>query len=160
MTVYPSLHFIATLPSKLPLPPPPPPPPPPPLSLPSPPLPLAPIVMHLACVTLRMTMEEVLAAATINATAALGISGSLEEGKMADMLILNASRCMGREKTNLIWRAKFILIIGLKCYCGSWSMIYPASPHLSLLFLIFSGWNILYTNSVVMIRSLGTSISL
>ena len=50
-------------------------------------------------------MEEALAAATINAAAALGVSdkyGSLEEGKMADMLILNASRCMGREKTNLI----------------------------------------------------------
>ena len=50
-------------------------------------------------------MEGALAAATINAAAALGVSdkcGSLEEGKMADMLILNASRFMRREETNLM----------------------------------------------------------
>ena len=40
-------------------------------------------------------MEEALAAATINAAAALGLSdrcGSLEKNKMADILILNAPR--------------------------------------------------------------------
>ena len=54
--------------------------------------------MHLACVTLRMTMEEALAAATINAAAALGVSdkcGSLEEGKMADMLIPECFKVYG-----------------------------------------------------------------
>ena len=53
------------------------------------------MVMHLACVNLRMSMPEALAAATINAAAALGLSedyGSLEEGKWADMIIINANK--------------------------------------------------------------------
>ena len=51
--------------------------------------------MHLACVNLHMSMPEALAAATINAAAALGLSedyGSLEEGKWADMIIINANK--------------------------------------------------------------------
>ncbi|KAI1888042.1 hypothetical protein AGOR_G00180980 [Albula goreensis] len=54
-----------------------------------------PMVMHLACVNMRMTMNEALAAATINAAYALGLShshGSLEVGKQADLLIINSSR--------------------------------------------------------------------
>ncbi|TWW64830.1 probable imidazolonepropionase [Takifugu flavidus] len=54
-----------------------------------------PIVMHLACVNMRMTMSEALAAATINAAYALGRSdthGSLEVGKHGDLLVLNNSR--------------------------------------------------------------------
>ena len=54
-----------------------------------------PLTMHLACVNLRMTMEESLVAATLNAAASLGRShthGSLERGKMADMLVINAPR--------------------------------------------------------------------
>ncbi|KAL9959748.1 hypothetical protein ACROYT_G033103 [Oculina patagonica] len=54
-----------------------------------------PLTMHLACVNLRMTMEESLAAATINAAASLGRShthGSLEPGKVADMLVIDAPR--------------------------------------------------------------------
>ena len=77
-------------------------------------------------------MEEALAAATINTAAALRISdkcGSQEEGKMADMLILNASRCMGRETTNLmkikIFRAKMLLwqlkYDSLPCFSSSFS---------------------------------------
>ena len=53
------------------------------------------MVMHLACVNLHMSMPEALAAATINASAALGVSedyGSLEEGKWADMIIINANK--------------------------------------------------------------------
>lgn len=53
------------------------------------------MVMHLACVLCGMTMSEALTAATINAAAALGKSathGSLEIGKVADMLIINAER--------------------------------------------------------------------
>ena len=53
------------------------------------------MVMHLACVNLHMSMPEALAAATINAAAALGVSedyGSLEEGKWADMVIINANK--------------------------------------------------------------------
>lgn len=54
-----------------------------------------PIVMHLACVNMRMTMSEALAAATINAAYALGRSdthGSLEVGKHGDLVILSNSR--------------------------------------------------------------------
>ncbi|KAJ8261785.1 hypothetical protein GJAV_G00158380 [Gymnothorax javanicus] len=54
-----------------------------------------PMVMHLACVNMRMTMNEALAAATINAAYALGLSGShgsLEVGKQGDLLIINSSR--------------------------------------------------------------------
>ena len=51
--------------------------------------------MHLACVNLHMSMPEALAAATINAAAALGVSnlyGSIEVGKQGDMLILNVPK--------------------------------------------------------------------
>ncbi|XP_066538045.1 probable imidazolonepropionase isoform X2 [Hoplias malabaricus] len=54
-----------------------------------------PMVMHLACVTLKMSMPEALAAATINAAYALNCSqlhGSLEPGKQGDLLIINAPR--------------------------------------------------------------------
>ena len=53
------------------------------------------MVMNLACVTLRLTMPEALIAATLNAAAALGKSdrfGSIEIGKVADFVIVNASR--------------------------------------------------------------------
>ena len=56
---------------------------------------LQPLVMHLACVNLKMTMAEALMAATINAAASLGISkthGSLENGKVGDLLVINAPR--------------------------------------------------------------------
>ncbi|XP_051911947.1 probable imidazolonepropionase [Hippocampus zosterae] len=54
-----------------------------------------PIVMHLACVNMRMSMPEALAAATINAAYALGRShthGSLEAGKHGDLLVIAAPR--------------------------------------------------------------------
>lgn len=54
-----------------------------------------PLVMNLACITLRMSMPEVLVAATLNAAAALGRSdmhGSLEIGKLANFLILDNPR--------------------------------------------------------------------
>eukprot|EP00057_Strongylocentrotus_purpuratus_P034859 XP_796824.3 PREDICTED: probable imidazolonepropionase [Strongylocentrotus purpuratus] len=54
-----------------------------------------PLTMHMACVTFRMSLEEVLAAATINAAKSIGRAathGSLEVGKVADMLIINAPR--------------------------------------------------------------------
>ena len=56
---------------------------------------LQPMVMHLACVTMHMSMPEALNAATINAAHALGLAGrhgSIEVGKYANMLILNADR--------------------------------------------------------------------
>ncbi|XP_063045304.1 probable imidazolonepropionase [Engraulis encrasicolus] len=54
-----------------------------------------PLVMHLACVNMRLSLTEALAAATINAAYALGAAhthGSLETGKQADMLVINAPR--------------------------------------------------------------------
>lgn len=54
-----------------------------------------PLVMHLACVLCKMSMPEALTAATINAAAALRKSethGSLEVGKVADIIIINAKR--------------------------------------------------------------------
>ncbi|KAM7179722.1 putative imidazolonepropionase [Macrochelys suwanniensis] len=54
-----------------------------------------PMVMHLACVNMKMSMKEALAAATINAAYALGSShmhGSIENGKQGDLIIINSSR--------------------------------------------------------------------
>lgn len=54
-----------------------------------------PTVMHLACVILRMSLPEALAAATINAAYSLNKSashGSLEVGKCADMVVVDAPR--------------------------------------------------------------------
>ena len=51
--------------------------------------------MHLACVNMHMSMEEALIASTINAAASIGKAathGSLEVGKVADLLIINAPR--------------------------------------------------------------------
>lgn len=50
-----------------------------------------PMVMHLACVNMHMTMDEALVAATLNAAASVGQSsrvGSLEVGKVGDMVML------------------------------------------------------------------------
>ncbi|XP_013793776.1 probable imidazolonepropionase [Limulus polyphemus] len=54
-----------------------------------------PLTMHLACVNFRMSMPEALVASTINAAAALGKSlthGSIEIGKFADMVVIEAPR--------------------------------------------------------------------
>ena len=53
------------------------------------------MTMHLACVILRMSMNEALAAATINAAASVGRSkthGSIEIGKVGDLLVIDAPR--------------------------------------------------------------------
>ncbi|XP_062522801.1 probable imidazolonepropionase isoform X2 [Corticium candelabrum] len=52
-----------------------------------------PLIMHLACVNMRITLNEALAASTINAAAALGKAdthGSLEVGKVGDIIIVDA----------------------------------------------------------------------
>ena len=54
-----------------------------------------PHVMNLACVNMRMTMAESLVAATINSAYALNKSsthGSIEKGKMADLVIIDAEK--------------------------------------------------------------------
>ncbi|WAR25233.1 HUTI-like protein, partial [Mya arenaria] len=54
-----------------------------------------PMVMHLACVLLHISMPEALNAATINAAHALGVSdmhGSLEVGKYGNLVILDSDK--------------------------------------------------------------------
>jgi imidazolonepropionase len=56
------------------------------------PTPSLPLAMTAACLNLRMTPDEVLAAVTINAALALGLAdeiGSLEPGKVGDLVIWN-----------------------------------------------------------------------
>lgn len=53
-----------------------------------------PFVMNLACVAMKMTMNEALVAATLNSAASMGRSGthgSLEVGKWADCVIIDAT---------------------------------------------------------------------
>jgi len=56
------------------------------------PVPSLPLVMTLACLSLKLTPSEALAAVTINAAAALGIAedvGSIEAGRQADLAVWN-----------------------------------------------------------------------
>ena len=58
------------------------------------PTPSMPMAIALACAQLRMTPAEAITAATINGACALGIgahTGSLEAGKTADLLVMNAA---------------------------------------------------------------------
>ena len=51
--------------------------------------------MHLACVNQRMSLEEALVASTLNSAHSLGRSnthGSLQVGKVADILVIDAPR--------------------------------------------------------------------
>jgi imidazolonepropionase len=51
--------------------------------------------MNLACVDLRLSMNEALIASTINSAFALGVEdkhGSIEIGKQTDLLIINSNK--------------------------------------------------------------------
>lgn len=82
------------------------------------------IVMHLACVLCEMTMNQALFASTINAAAALGKAdshGSIEKGKLADFLIINAPK----------WE----------------HLIYQMGAHSSLIDKVLKKGNIIYENA-------------
>ena len=54
-----------------------------------------PLVMHLACVNLHMSLPQALVASTLNAAKALGKSdthGSLSPGKVANLILIEAPR--------------------------------------------------------------------
>jgi imidazolonepropionase len=54
-----------------------------------------PLVMHLACINMRLTLNEALVACTINSAFALGLEdkkGSIERGKHADLVVIRAKR--------------------------------------------------------------------
>ena len=51
------------------------------------------LVCHLGCINYRLTPKESISAATLNSAFALGVSndvGSVEEGKQADLILLEA----------------------------------------------------------------------
>jgi imidazolonepropionase len=50
------------------------------------------LIIQLACLNLKMTPAEAITAATFNAACSIGLNdkiGSIEEGKKADIIILN-----------------------------------------------------------------------
>jgi len=50
------------------------------------------MVMHMACILFKMSLEESLVASTINAAASLGMSethGSIEVGKKGDLVLVD-----------------------------------------------------------------------
>jgi len=54
-----------------------------------------PLVMHMACVNLGLTLNEALVAATLNAAASIGrgeTHGALQPGRVADMVMLDAAK--------------------------------------------------------------------
>ena len=111
--------------------------------------------MHLACVNLRMTMEESLVAATINAAASLGRAhshGSLEPGKVADMLVIDAPRYMGLVPQRWGWGGGGQSLIRTQTFPSLCCQEFMCVRVLILLFF-FEGGNISSINSVAMMRS-------
>jgi imidazolonepropionase len=54
-----------------------------------------PLVMNFGCIDLRLSMNEAIAAATINAAFALGVEdkrGSIEEDKFTDLILIKSNR--------------------------------------------------------------------
>lgn len=78
-----------------------------------------PFIQNLACFHMRLTMEEVITATTINAAYAINRGhsiGTLEQGKRADVVILNAPNYMGLQyyygmnHTDLVIKAGKIVV--------------------------------------------------
>jgi len=54
-----------------------------------------PLTMHLACINYKLTPNEALVASTINSAASMNRAkthGSIEKGKVADLVLIKASR--------------------------------------------------------------------
>jgi len=73
-----------------------------------------PMVMHLSCVNMHLTMEEALVAATLNAAASMNRAekhGSLEVGKCGDFVVLDATHwkhliyALGDEPIRSVWKS-------------------------------------------------------
>ncbi|PUB13405.1 imidazolonepropionase [Paenisporosarcina sp. OV554] len=79
-----------------------------------------PLVMNLACISMRLTPAEALVAATMNAACAIGMEekvGSLEVGKQADVVMWNVSNyqelqyLFGVNHVNIVWK-KGVQVMG------------------------------------------------
>ena len=79
-----------------------------------------PLVMNLACISMRLTPAEALVAATMNAACAIGMEekvGSLEEGKQADVVMWNVSNyqelqyLFGVNHVGSVWK-KGVQVVG------------------------------------------------
>ena len=79
-----------------------------------------PLVMNLACISMRLTPAEALAAATINAACAIQMEdrvGSLEVGKQGDIVMWNVSSyqelqyLFGVNHVGMVWK-KGIRVVG------------------------------------------------
>ena len=79
-----------------------------------------PLVMNLACISMRLTPAEALVAATMNAACAIGMEekvGSLEVGKQADVVMWNVSNyqelqyLFGVNHVNIVWK-KGVQVVG------------------------------------------------
>lgn len=79
-----------------------------------------PLVMNLACITMRLTPAEALVAATMNAACAIGMQekvGSLEAGKQADVVMWNVSNyqelqyLFGVNHVGSVWK-KGVQVVG------------------------------------------------
>ena len=79
-----------------------------------------PLVMNLACISMRLTPAEALVAATMNAACAIGMEekvGSLEAGKQADVVMWNVSNyqelqyLFGVNHVDSVWK-KGVQVVG------------------------------------------------
>jgi imidazolonepropionase len=67
--------------------------------------------MHLAAVNQRMSLDEALAAATINSAHSIGRSkthGSIEKEKIADLVVVDSPRFKNNVRTLLVYAKKTV----------------------------------------------------
>ncbi len=70
--------------------------------------------MHLAAVNQRISLDEALAAATINSAHSIGRSkthGSIEKGKIADLVVVDSPRFKNNVRTLLVYAKSCLPIL-------------------------------------------------